>query len=50
MSKEYTDYIAPNKEFKLVPNKKVLDTILNYSKSLEVQKTKKNQRLVFNLN
>ena len=50
MSKEYTEYIAPNKEFKLVPNKKMLQAILNYSKSLEVQKTKKNERLVINLN
>ncbi|MBL1279615.1 MAG: hypothetical protein COA33_005060 [Fluviicola sp.] len=50
MSKEYIDNIAPNKEFKLVPNKLTLQAILNYSKSLEVQKTKKNKRLVFNLN
>lgn len=50
MSKKYIDYIAPNKEFKLVPNKSTLLAILNYSKSLEVQKTKNNKRLVINLN
>ena len=50
MSKEYTDYIAPNKELKLVPNKRTLQAILNYSRSLEVQKTKNKKRLVYNLN
>ena len=50
MSKKYIDYLAPKKEFKLVPNKTALQAILNYSKSLEVQKTKNNNRLVINLN
>jgi len=47
MSKIYIE-TAPIKEFKL--EKKTLQSILNYSKSIEVKTTKKNKKLLFNLN
>ncbi len=50
MSKTYTENTAPVKEFKLAPNSSTLLTILNYSKSIEVKKLKKNKRLLINLN
>ena len=50
MSKTYLENTAPVKELKLAPNSKTLQAILNYSKALEVQKLKKNKRLLINLN
>jgi len=47
MSKNYIE-TAPPKEFKLEKN--TLQSILNYSKSIEVKTTKKNRKLASELN
>jgi hypothetical protein len=49
MYKNYPSKSAPAKELKLAPSNIVLQQILNYSKSTEVVKTKK-QQLIISLN
>lgn len=49
MYKNYPSKSAPAKELKLAPSNNVLQQILNYSKSTEVVKTKK-QKLIISLN
>ncbi|MEY4522703.1 MAG: hypothetical protein RIT10_1888 [Bacteroidota bacterium] len=49
MYKNYPSKSAPAKELKLAPSNNVLQLILNYSKSTEVVKTKK-QQLIISLN
>jgi hypothetical protein len=49
MYKNYPSKSAPAKELKLAPSNNVLLQILNYSKSTEVVKTKK-QQLIIRLN
>ena len=50
MLNEYSNYIAPSKESKFAPSNLTLNSILNYSKSIEVKKTKGKKRLLINLN
>lgn len=45
MLNKYTE-VAPCKESKLAPNPSVINSILNYSKSLEVKKVKKKKVLI----
>lgn len=49
MYKNYPSKSAPAKELKLAPSNNVLQQILNYSKSTEFVKTKK-QKLIISLN
>lgn len=49
MYKNYTSKNAPAKELKLAPSNNILQQILNYSKSIELVKTK-NQKVLINLN
>jgi len=42
--------VAPCEEPKFAPSNEVLMAILNYSKSVEVKKTKLKKRLLINLN
>jgi hypothetical protein len=50
MLKKYPE-IAPSEELKLAPKSTTLNAILNYSKSIEVKKTRKNNaRLLIHLN
>jgi len=49
MLKKYSD-IAPSEESKFAPNKETLTAILNYSKSIEVKKTKSRKVILLNLN
>lgn len=50
MLKKYPE-IAPSEELKLAPKTSTLNAILNYSKSIEVKKTRKNNaRLLIHLN
>jgi hypothetical protein len=46
MLKKYPESIAPAEELKIGPSNKTLNALLNYSKSLEVKKTKKEKILV----
>jgi hypothetical protein len=45
MLKKYPE-IAPAEELKIGPNSKLLHSILNYSKSVEVKKNGKNKVLI----
>ncbi|MFK7786832.1 MAG: hypothetical protein AB8B56_17055 [Crocinitomicaceae bacterium] len=50
MLKKYPE-IAPSEELKFAPKSTTLNAILNYSKSIEVKKTRKNNaRLLIHLN
>ncbi len=42
--------VAPCEEPKFAPSNEVLTAILNYSKSVEVKKTKSKKRILLNLN
>lgn len=46
MLKKYSEIYAPADEKKLSPKNKTINAILNYSKSLEVKKMKKEKILV----
>jgi len=46
MLKKYSELIAPSEELKFGPSEKLIQSLLNYSKSLEVKKTKKDRVLV----
>jgi hypothetical protein len=46
MLKKYPQTIAQSKEFKIGPSKKSIETVLNFSRSLEVKKSKKDYILV----
>lgn len=41
--------IAPNKELKSVPSATLINSLINFSKSLEVKKVK-NKKVLFHLN
>ena len=50
MLKKYPE-IAPSEELKIAPSNTSLNAILNYSKSIEVKKTRENNtRLLIHLN
>ena len=50
MLKRYPE-IAPSVELKLAPSSQTINAILNYSKSIEVKKTRKNNaKLLIHLN
>lgn len=42
--------VAPCDEPKFAPSAEVLNSILNYSKSIEVKRTKKKKTILLNLN
>ncbi|MFN5032202.1 MAG: hypothetical protein ACK5FX_08280 [Flavobacteriia bacterium] len=46
MLKKYTEIIAPSEELKIGPSAKTLKMLLNYSRSVEVKKTKKDKVLL----
>jgi len=46
MLKKYPKKIAHAEEFKIGPSKKSIETVLNFSRSLEVKKSKKDFILV----
>lgn len=45
MLNKYSD-VTPSKESKIAPSPSVIQNILNYSKSVEVKKAKKNKILI----
>lgn len=50
MLKKYPE-VAPREELKITPSTNTLNAILNYSKSIEVKKTRKNNaKLLIHLN
>jgi hypothetical protein len=49
MLKKYSELIAPSKELKFGPSENMIQLLLNYSKSLEVKKLKK-ERILLHLN
>jgi hypothetical protein len=46
MLKKYPQTIAQSKELKIGPSKLLIETVLNFSRSLEVKKSKKDYILV----
>jgi hypothetical protein len=46
MLKKYLQKIAHSEELKISPSKKSIETVLNFSRSLEVKKSKKDFILV----
>jgi hypothetical protein len=46
MLKKYIETIAPAEELKVGPSDKTLKMLLNYSKSIEVKKSKKDKVLI----